>query len=258
MKKESGMFKLEPDKFSVHTFEISKKLTNQDYKRMREGLYRQCPKGEVYRDRDWQGEGERHRCRWFQRNGVRISLEKDVHGQISTCYLRIAVNPRKLIDPNSSYLGILPPTEESVQEVSKTFFAVLKDSGLPCVLGAYQLSRVLRFEVHELRERISKVEKKLGTSSVTSLLCHYVEQSEKIITHCFGRAYPDKKFMQPDQLRSLIYAEADTALKVGMSRLVEVMVGSLPAFWHVPSAGRTLLGLHYCSAAMICSQYAFS
>ena len=35
---------------------------------------------------------------------------------------------------------------------------------------AYQLSRVLRFEVHELRERISKVEKKLGTSSVTSLL----------------------------------------------------------------------------------------
>ena len=309
MKKKSGMFKLEPDKFSVHTFEISKKLTNQDYKRMREGLYRQCPKGEVYRDRDWQGEGERHRCRWFQRNGLRISLEKDVHGQISTCYLRIAVNPRKLIDPDSSYLGILPPTEKSVQKVSKTFFAVLRNSGLPCVLDAYQLSRVdlcvnircdstalfkellrvtrklptppkyeraifksadrkaaskynrhhitlkhksrelviydktyqivengllldeeklpkgvLRFEVHELRERISKVEKTLGASSVTSLLCHYVEQSEKFITRCFGRAYPDKKFMQPDQLRSLIHAEADTALKAGMARLVEVMV----------------------------------
>ena len=309
MKKKSGMFKLEPDKFSIHTFEISKKLTNQDYKRMRERLYRQCPKGEVYRDRDWQGEGERHRCRWFQRNGLRISLEKDVHGQISTCYLRIAVNPRKLIDPNSSYLGILPPTEESVQEVSKTFFAVLRDSGLPCVLDAYQLSRVdlcvnircdstalfkellrvtrklptppkyekatlksadrkaaskygkhcitlrhksrelviydktyqivenellldeeklpkgvLRFEVHELRERISKVEKKLGTSSVTSLLCHYVERSERIITRCFGRAYSDKKFMQPDQLRSLIHAEADAVLKAGMARLVEVMV----------------------------------
>ncbi len=33
MKKKSGMFKLEPDKFSIHTFEISKKLTNQDYKK---------------------------------------------------------------------------------------------------------------------------------------------------------------------------------------------------------------------------------
>ena len=83
---------------------------------------------------------------------------------------------------------------------------------------------ILRFEVHELRERISKVEKELGTSSVTSLLCHYIGQSERIITRCFGRAYPDKKFMQPDRLRSLIYAEADTALKAGMLRLVEVMV----------------------------------
>ena len=309
MKKKSGIFKLESDKFSIHTFEISKKLTNQDYKRMRDRLYHQCSKGEIYRDRAWQGEGERHRCRWFQQNGLRISLEKDVHGHISTCYLRVAVNPRKLIDPNSSYLGILPPTEESVQDVSKMFFVVLKDSGLPCVLDAYQLSRVdlcvnircdstalfkellrvtrklptppkyeraefksedrraankynkhhvtlkhktrelviydktyqimengllldeeklpkgvLRFEVHEQRERISKVEKELGTSSVTSLLCHYIGQSERIITRCFGRAYPDKKFMQPDQLRSLIYAEADTAVGDGMARLAEVMV----------------------------------
>ena len=83
---------------------------------------------------------------------------------------------------------------------------------------------VLRFEVHEQRERISKVEKELGTSSVTSLLCHYIGQSERIITRCFGRAYPDKKFMQPDQLRSLIYAEADTAVGDGMARLAEVMV----------------------------------
>lgn len=174
MKKNAGTFRIEPDGFSIHTFELSKKVTNNDYKRMRDRLYCQRPKGEIYRDRAWQGEGERHRCRWFQRNGLRISLEKDVHGQISTCYLRIAVNPRKLIDPNSSYLGILPPTEESVQDVSKMFFVVLKDSGLPCVLDAYQLSRVLRFEVHELRERISKVEKELGTSSVTSLLCHII------------------------------------------------------------------------------------
>ena len=309
MKKNAGTFRIEPDGFSIHTFELSKKVTNNDYKRMRDRLYCQRPKGEIYRDRAWQGEGERHRCRWFQQSGLIICLEMDVHGQISTCYLRIAVNPRKLIDPNSSYMGILPPTEESVQDVSKMFFAVLKESGLPCVLDAYQLSRVdlcvnircdstalfkellrvtrklstppkyeraefksedrraankynkhhvtlkhktrelviydktyqimengllldeeklpkgvLRFEVHEQRERISKVEKELGTSSVTRLLCHYVGQSERIITRCFGRAYPDKKFMQPDRLRSLIHAETDTALKAGMLRLAEVMV----------------------------------
>lgn len=309
MGKISGKFQLEPDGFSIHAFEVTKKLSGKEYRKLVDETYCRCPPGQIYRDKTWQGAGERHRCRWFQRNGLRISLEKDVHGQISTCYLRIAVNPRKLIDPNSSYLGILPPTEESVQDVSKMFFAVLRDSGLPCVLDAYQLSRVdlcvnvrcdstalfkellrvtrklptppkyervmfedkdkkrasrynkhhitlkhksrklvlydktyqilengllldeeklpkgvLRFEVHELRERISKVEKELGTSSVTSLLCHYIGQSERIITRCFGRAYPDKKFMQPDRLRSLIHAEADTAVGDGMARLAEVMV----------------------------------
>ena len=168
MKKKSGMFKLEPDKFSIHTFEISKKLTNQDYKRMRDRLYCQRPKGEIYRDRAWQGEGERHRCRWFQRSGLRISLEKDVHGHISTCYLRVAVNPRKLINPNSSYLGILPPTEESVQDVSKMLFVVLKGSGLPCVLDAYQLSRVdlcvnIRCDSTALFKELLRVTRKLPT-----------------------------------------------------------------------------------------------
>lgn len=309
MGKISGKFQLEPDGFSIHTFEVTKKLSGKEYRKLVDETYCRCPPGQIYRDKTWQGEGERHRCKWFQREGLRISFEQDIHHQVVSCRLRIAVNPRKLIDPNSSYVGILPPTEESVQDVSKMFFVVLKDSGLPCVLDAYQLSRidlcvnircdstalfkellrvtrklptppkyeraifksadrkaaskynrhhitlkhksrelviydktyqiiengllldeeklpkgVLRFEVHELRERISKVEKELGTSSVTSLLCHYIGQSERIITRCFGRAYPDKKFMQPDRLRSLIHAEADTAVGDGMARLAEVMV----------------------------------
>lgn len=309
MGKISGKFQLEPDGFSIHTFEVTKKLSGKEYRKLVDETYCRCPPGQIYRDKTWQGAGERHRCKWFQREGLRISFEQDIHHQVVSCRLRIAVNPRKLIDPNSSYLGILPPTEESVQDVSKMIFVVLKDSGLPCVLDAYQLSRVdlcvnircdstalfkellrvtrklptppkyeraifksadrkaaskynrhhitlkhksrelviydktyqiiengllldeeklpkgvLRFEVHELRERISKVEKELGTSSVTSLLCHYIGQSERIITRCFGRAYPDKKFMQPDRLRSLIHAEADTAVGDGMARLAEVMV----------------------------------
>lgn len=36
-----------------------------------------------------------------------------------------------------------------------------------------------------------------------------------------------------------------------------VPIGSLSAFWHIPSAEWTLLGLRYCPAAMVCSQYAF-
>lgn len=309
MGKISGKFQLEPDGFSIHTFEVTKKLSGKEYRKLVDETYCRCPPGQIYRDKTWQGAGERHRCKWFQREGLRISFEQDIHHQVVSCRLRIAVNPRKLIDPNSSYVGILPPTEESVGAVSKAFFIALKKSGLPCVLDAYQLSRVdlcvnvrcdstalfkellrvtrklptppkyervmfedkdkkrasrynkhhitlkhksrklvlydktyqilengllldeeklpkgvLRFEVHELRERVSKMEKKLGTSSVTSLLCHYIKQSERIITGCFRRAYPDEKFMPPDGLERLVCAEADKSLQEGMLRLVELMV----------------------------------
>lgn len=48
MKKNAGTFRIEPDGFSIHTFELSKKVTNNDYKRMRDRLYCQRSKGEVY------------------------------------------------------------------------------------------------------------------------------------------------------------------------------------------------------------------
>lgn len=47
MKKNAGTFRIEPDGFSIHTFELSKKVTNNDYKRMRDRLYHQCSKGEI-------------------------------------------------------------------------------------------------------------------------------------------------------------------------------------------------------------------
>lgn len=59
---------------------------------------------------------------------------------------------------------------------------------------------------------------------MTSLLCHYIKQSERIITGCFRRAYPDEKFMPPDSLERLVCAEADKSLQEGMLRLVELMV----------------------------------
>ena len=81
----AGSFQLEPDGFSIHTLEIVKKLSNKEYKRIRDSIYQKCPKGEMYSDRGWQGEGERYRCKWFWREGLRINLEKNVHKQVSTC-----------------------------------------------------------------------------------------------------------------------------------------------------------------------------
>lgn len=168
MGRNSGKFQLEPDGFSIHTFELTKKLSRKEYRKLVDEAYCHCPPGQIYRDKTWQGNGERHRCKWFQREGLRISFEQDIHHQVVSRRLRIAVNPRKLIDPNTSYLGILPPTEESVGEVSKAFFIVLKKSGLPCVLDAYQLSRVdlcvnVRCDSTALFKELLRVTRKLPT-----------------------------------------------------------------------------------------------
>ena len=120
-----GSFYLEPDGFSIHTFELTKKLSVVDYKKLRDILYRNCPAGGIFRDRDWPGQGERHRCQWFRKSGLRISLERDDYDVGTNCYLRIAVNPRKLIDPGSSYLGILPPDEGSIRSLGKKFMLLL-------------------------------------------------------------------------------------------------------------------------------------
>lgn len=98
----AGSFQLEPDGFSIHTLEIVKKLSNKEYKRIRDSIYQKCPKGEMYSDRGWQGEGERYRCKWFWREGLRINLEKNVHKQVSTCS-----SLSKLILISSSMIGSL-------------------------------------------------------------------------------------------------------------------------------------------------------
>ena len=83
---------------------------------------------------------------------------------------------------------------------------------------------ILRFEVHEARERIKKIEKKLGSSDVEVQLLYYVENSKAYLLRCFGRAFPDEKFLQKEELEEVIHAKADADLRDAMTRLVEILV----------------------------------
>ena len=63
MGKFSGKFQLEPDGFSIHTLELTKKLSRKEYRKLVDETYCPCPLGQIYRDKTWQGNGERHRCK---------------------------------------------------------------------------------------------------------------------------------------------------------------------------------------------------
>lgn len=140
--KRTAVFELYPDGFSIHTFELSKKLTKHEYHQMKETLYhsQEGKKGKAEIYRECKGH---HYYRKFEKNGVRIYLE---HNQgengFDTYFVRMVVNPRVLIEPGCSYLGILPPKKSSIEKLKKAFKKVFEETVFDNNIENYYLTRL--------------------------------------------------------------------------------------------------------------------
>jgi len=160
-------FMLESDGFSIHTFEISRKLTKSEWNYCKGKLYDQSKvfsKGCVYKE----SEGV-HRVSQYEANGLRITLEH-AHDQEDSrgYYVRMVVNPRKVIDPDASYIGIFPPEKSSIIELQAAFHTLLKQSVFNDQLDDYYLSRVdlcvnMRCDHKKIFREVVRVLRKLPT-----------------------------------------------------------------------------------------------
>ena len=85
------------------------------------------------------GNQETHCCKWFKKQGTNryFSVTEGSHATI-----KAVVNPRKLIDPDSRYLGIFPPNEESVSEFADSFTSIMRKAGLPDFSEGWQATRI--------------------------------------------------------------------------------------------------------------------
>ena len=160
-------FMLEADGFSIHTFEISKKLTKSEWNYCKGKLYDQnqvSSKICIYQE----SKGV-HRVSQYEANSLRITLghahdQEDSRGY----YVRMVVNPRKVIDPNASYIGIFPPEKSSIIELQAAFHALLKSSAFNDQLDDYYLSRVdlcvnIRCDHKKIFREVVRVLRKLPT-----------------------------------------------------------------------------------------------
>ena len=134
-------FELEADGFSIHTFEISRKLTKSEWNYCKGKLYDQSKVSSkicIYQE----SKGV-HRVSRYEANGLRITLEH-AHDQEDSrgYYVRMVVNPRKVIDPDASYIGIFPPERSNITELQAAFHTLLKRSAFNDQLDDYYLSRV--------------------------------------------------------------------------------------------------------------------
>ena len=140
IKHKTAKFTLEPDGFSIHTMELSMEITYREFHTLKEHLYRQqgnTKGGWIYPD-DWGN----YICMYYKECGIRITLEHNSSESMETYYIRMVVNPRKLIDPKSSYIGILPPEESSIKKLKSAFAKLFKDTVFESDINSYQLKRV--------------------------------------------------------------------------------------------------------------------
>ena len=140
VKHKTARFTLEPDGFSIHTIELSMEISYREFQRIKDQLYRQQEQsgGKPWIYKDSCGI---YVCLLFSGHGINsIRLE---HNQlVGTYYLRMVVNPRKLIDPRASYIGILPPEKSSVKKLKKAFSKLFQNTVFENSINAYQLTRV--------------------------------------------------------------------------------------------------------------------
>lgn len=165
--KKTAVFECQPDGFSIHTFELSKQLTKYEYRQIKDTLYRiQKEDRRSYIYREFKGY---YYCKRYEKAGVRIYLEhNESENGFDTYFIRMIVNPRKLIEPECSYLGILPPEESSIKEIEKAFRRLFKGTVFDNDITSYYLSRTdlctnIRCDTNRLFRELVRVLRKLPT-----------------------------------------------------------------------------------------------
>lgn len=138
--------KLTSDGFSIHTFEASFQCTNLGWKNIKDQLYEELAKRDL-QEKAWiyaaNKKRSRYVCTRYSDHGVRITLEHNSSASaMGSYYIRMVINPRKLLDPDSSYLGILKPTEDAAKKISKAFRKLFRDTPFEEELSCYYLTRV--------------------------------------------------------------------------------------------------------------------
>ena len=148
--KRTAAFYLNSDGFSIHTIELSVQYTERGWRALKDKLYKELEKRKRDDDVWLYPAGKQQKryqdnyiCTRFAKSGVRITLEHNINKDGNDNYfVRMVINPRKLIDPHSSYLGILKPTEDAVEEISEAFHKLMEGTPFFDRLEDYLLTRL--------------------------------------------------------------------------------------------------------------------
>lgn len=125
--------KLASDGFSYHTFELRRNPPDHKFWKVFQSLKEQSQHKEFY-----SFASNCYYCGILRRCGILIYLTKTEHQNV----VKLVVNPRRLLDPDASYLGIMPPGADAFEQMEQDFTDCMRKVGLPDFLEDWTLSRL--------------------------------------------------------------------------------------------------------------------
>lgn len=127
---------LTSDGFSFHTLELRWNPTDAEFTKAFDQLKCNSRSGEFYPVKEGGGVFA-WRCNALSKNGIRVFLTRGHKNLIS-----LTVNPRRLLEPDASYLGVVPPQEGALEEIWDSFTLVMRKAGLPDNVNMWKLHRL--------------------------------------------------------------------------------------------------------------------
>lgn len=136
-KKRKAM--LTADGYSIHTVEVK---TSLSYCKFKENISRAFQEAKTKKEPTMYQFARGAYCDKSRvRDGVRVYYTKyDRQGNIRPS-VKAVINPRKLLDRNSSYLGTMPRDERSLERLYERFTDVMREQRLPEFFEDWRLSR---------------------------------------------------------------------------------------------------------------------
>lgn len=139
--------RLTSDGYSFHTMELKTHLSKKDYNRAVATLYQAARNSKDGRCRTYplskyQKQNMSHCSTVLSSHGILLYLTKTKKNHNNPYTIKAVVNPRKVLDPECDFLGIMPSDKDSLELFQDKFTLIMRKYHLPEFLDNWTLTRI--------------------------------------------------------------------------------------------------------------------
>ena len=142
------IIKTTSDGYSFHTLALTAHPDSDGFHEALERLYRAAKKSKdsrwtTYSLKKYESETLKPHCStMLSHHGIRLYLTEQIKNDWHKYTIKPVVNPRKMLDPECSYLGIAPTDEKSLDQFQDEFTTLMRKYHLPEFLDEWKLTRL--------------------------------------------------------------------------------------------------------------------